>query len=173
MIVHLAIYAPSSPQRLMDIAKLLQVFEFVNSLIVVKPVGMAAQIGLAEASKIVYKINKNLIILSSISELSDVINYDKVVFVLPGQRGATDIETLFEEITDKRVVLVFRGGETTISKQDLALGIIATIDAFAEIDVSSPIAEVGITLYKLWKRLGQLRQVKSFQGSSVGDHHPS
>jgi len=173
MIVHLAIYAPSSPQRLMDIAKLLQVFEFVNSLIVIKPVGMAAQIGLAEASKIVYKINKNLIILSSISELSDVINYDKVIFVLPGQRGATDIENLFEEITDKRIVLVFRGGETTISKQDLAIGTIATIDAFAEIDVSSPIAEVGITLYKLWKRLGQLRQVKSFQGSSVGDHHPN
>ncbi|MEM2757298.1 MAG: RecB-family nuclease, partial [Sulfolobales archaeon] len=61
----------SSPQRLIDVAKVVYNFEYsniINTLVITKPVGSAAQVGIPEISKLAYKLGRTLVILPSINE---------------------------------------------------------------------------------------------------------
>ncbi|UXD21841.1 exonuclease [Ignicoccus pacificus DSM 13166] len=82
MEVYLVAHAPTSVQRLEDFAKL--AFNFgdpVKGLIVTKPSGVAAQVGLADVSKLAYKLDKKLIILPDIDDAIELLKPDEIYTV--------------------------------------------------------------------------------------------
>ncbi len=77
--VYVVGHAPTSVQRLEDFAKF--VFNFgepVKALIITKPSGVAAQVGVPEVSKLAYKLDKRLLILPDIDDAIEIIAPDKV-----------------------------------------------------------------------------------------------
>ncbi len=146
MRLHIAVYAPSSPQRLVDMARLAFAFDFVKSFIVVKPTGMAAQVGLADVSKMAYKLGKNLVILQSLSELIEVLKADKI-FVLVHDPEARSVE---EVQMEGDIIVVIQGGEAPIPKQEAALG--EPIRIPLDYGTSIPVADEAVLLYVLAKR---------------------
>ena len=145
--LHLAIYAPSSPQRLIDVARLAFSFDFVKSLVIVKPTGMAAQVGLADVSKLSYKTSRNLLILHSLSELSEVLRVDKM-FVLVHDSEAKSLKDI-EMRGD--IAIVIQGGDTPIPKQEIAFAEPITIPV--SYTSAIPVADTAILLYIISERL--------------------
>ncbi len=141
--LHIAVYAPSSPQRLVDMARLAFAFDFVKSFIVIKPTGMAAQVGLADVSKMAYKLGKNLVILQSLNELIEVLKTDRV-FVLVHDPEARSIE---EVQIEGDVVIVIQGGEAPIPKQEAAIG--EPIRIPLDYGITIPVADEAILLHVL------------------------
>jgi len=122
-LIAIAIYTPSSPQRLVDCARIVYSSGIIDTLIVVKPVGMAAQVGLAEISKIAYKAGKKLVILSQLDEVREVLNVDEVLYLVHDET-VQDVATTIKGLgLDKRLCIVVQGGEATIPRQELAKGI--------------------------------------------------
>ncbi|MEM1832411.1 MAG: RecB-family nuclease, partial [Desulfurococcaceae archaeon] len=71
--LYLALYSPSSVQRLLDFLKTVYA---VNNVVpvVIKPFGAAAQVGVPEAHRISYKLSKPLIILPEIMDLKRLLS---------------------------------------------------------------------------------------------------
>ncbi|HID80491.1 MAG TPA: hypothetical protein EYP48_02100 [Ignisphaera sp.] len=145
--LHLVVYAPSSPQRLIDIARLAFSFDFVKSLVIVKPTGMAAQVGLADVSKLSYKTNRNLLILHSLSELPEVIKVDRM-FVLVHDVEARDLKDI--EIQGD-IAIVIQGGDMPIPKQEIAVAEPITIAV--SYGSAIPVADTAILLFIINERL--------------------
>lgn len=74
-------HAPSSVQRLEDFAKLAFNLDLVDVLVVTKPSGVAAQVGLPEISKMAYKLDKKLVVLPDIDDAVELLKPDKVYTV--------------------------------------------------------------------------------------------
>ena len=82
MKVFLVAHAPTSVQRLEDLAKLAFGFgELVKGLIVTKPSGAAAQIAVPEVSKNAYKLNKVFLVLPDLDDALELFKPDKVYTV--------------------------------------------------------------------------------------------
>ena len=156
--LHLVIYAPSSPQRLIDIARLAFSFDFVRSLVIVKPTGMAAQVGLADVSKISYKTGRNLLILHSLSELSEVLRVDKM-FVLVHNAEARNLKDV--EIRGD-IAIVVQGGDTPIPKQEIAIAEPITIPV--SYGFAIPVADTAILLFIISECLKEESRCKVAKG---------
>ncbi|NPA84565.1 MAG: exonuclease [Crenarchaeota archaeon] len=75
-------HAPTSVQRLEDLAKLAFGFgDPVKGLIVTKPSGAAAQIGVPEVAKEAYKLNKVFLVLPDIDDAIELFEPDAVFTV--------------------------------------------------------------------------------------------
>ncbi len=120
MRIYLVAYAPTSPQRLVDLAKLAFSLSFVEALVVVKASGMAAQVGIPEVSKLAYKLDKKLIILPQLQDIKDVLQIDKVLIVVRDEE-AQSIEHI-EMPSNGRIAVVVQAGEVSIPRQELAIG---------------------------------------------------
>ena len=151
MNLYLVGYAPSSPYRLIDLAKVAYSFNFVKGFIVIKPVGLAAQSGLPEVFKIAYKHNKPLFILSNLSELKDVLSIEKLIFLIQSCKEAPDIEDLVKTLNAKSLAIIVQAGETPLTKEDITLGNVAKISELSEIFSPSAVAEATAALLKLSK----------------------
>jgi len=137
----IALYNVASPQRLIDVAKLVYGTGVVDTLIVVKPTGMAAQVGIPEVSKLAYRRGKNLVILSTLQEINEVLGQVRLVFIVHGMSG---IKYLDPSVLKEDVVVVVHGGEGAFTRGELSLGEPLTIQGFE--DVHSPVADVALVL---------------------------
>jgi SpoU rRNA methylase family enzyme len=137
--VFIALYSPTSVQRIIDFQK--TVYAFPGSIpVIIKPVGAAAQIGVPEAHRIAYKRNKPLIILPEISDLRDVLGVGKIYYV-----SSIGEEIDVNEIAGDEVALVISGGEHEPGKKELKD---VKIVKFKNIPSSLPaIALTAILLY--------------------------
>ena len=142
-----AIYNVSSPQRLVDVARLVYGSNVVDMLVVVKPTGMAAQVGLPEVSKLAYRKSKKLLVLTSVQELQEVLPGRRLVFIVHGVSGVGYLEDA--ELRGDEVFVV-HGGDGTFTRSELALGEAFTLRGFEELQ--NPVADVAITLYHLTTR---------------------
>ena len=142
-----AIYNVSSPQRLVDVARLVYGSNVVDMLVVVKPTGMAAQVGLPEVSKLAYRKSKKLLVLTSVQELQEVLSGRRLVFIVHGVSGVGYLEDA--ELRGDEVFVV-HGGDGTFTRSELALGEAFTLRGFEELQ--NPVADVAITLYHLTTR---------------------
>jgi SpoU rRNA methylase family enzyme len=136
--IHVVAFAPSSPHRLVDLARAAYSFNFVDGFIVVKPVSLAAQIGVPEVFKIAYKYGRSFYILANLRELKD---FSEVV----------------KNTVMNSIAIIVQAGETTINKDDLSLGIVARICEMSDLFSPNPVAEVTAALMKLLKILSSFR----------------
>lgn len=145
--VYLAAYAPSSPHRLQDLAKLAYSMKFVDAFIAVKPTGMAAQVGVPEVFRLAYKLDRRFLVLPRLSDIKELIKVDNVVFIVHSEE-APDICQLYLE-KEKSVALVVQAGETPFTKEDLAMGSIVRVAELEGYRSPNPVAEAAIALVKL------------------------
>ncbi len=149
--IYLVVYAPSSPQRLIDIAKLAFHSNIVTGLVIVKPIGMAAQSGIPEISKMAYKLDKKLIILPSMKDLRETLTISDIIFIVDSSHDVPDIEELQLDF-NKTMAIVIQGGEAMFSKEDLTLGQCAKISEFLP-GFSSAVAEATAAILKIYKKI--------------------
>ncbi len=147
--VHLITYAPSSPQRLNDLARIAIAYDFVKSFIVIKPTGMAAQVGLAEVNKLLYKHGKAFIVLSSIEDLYEIISLNKVIAIINNPEADIIDSILNKDLCSIEIGILVSAGETPIPREELAKCILAKIDPYSSKGVHVPTAIVAIVLDKL------------------------
>jgi len=121
-VYYIALYSPSSPQRLVDCAKVAFSTDLIAALVVIKPVGMAAQVGLAEVSKMAYKMGKNLVILSQIEELVEVLDVDRVLYLVHDPNAQRLSEVLKALGSNRKICIVIPGGEGALPKSDVVRG---------------------------------------------------
>ncbi len=118
MKVFLVAHAPTSVQRLEDLAKLAFGFgEPVKGLIVTKPSGAAAQIGVPEVSKMAYKLDKTFVVLPDLDDAIELMKPDKVYTV------SKDYGEQVTELEGGDVVLLIVGAsEPGLSKLEAQKG---------------------------------------------------
>ncbi|MEM4740359.1 MAG: RecB-family nuclease [Zestosphaera sp.] len=139
----------SSPQRLIDFAKLVYgLSNLRSSLVFTRISGMAAQSGVPEVSKYLYRLGKPLLLLPSPQDVIDLLKPDRILVL-----AKTDVSKDIEEIADSlkgRVALLVNGGDTPPPKTELSLGDHVMV---RELDPSTPPqALLAITLYVIMKK---------------------
>lgn len=116
--VFLVAHAPTSVQRLEDLAKLAFGFgEPVKGLIVTKPSGAAAQIGVPEVSKMAYKLDKEFLVFPDLGDAIDLLKPQKVYTV------SKDYGKRVRELEGGELVLLVVGAtEPGLSKLEASKG---------------------------------------------------
>lgn len=150
MLLYLIAYAPSSPQRLQDLAKLAFSMSIVSAFVVVKPVGMAAQIGVPEVFKLAYKLNKIFLVFPKLQDLKEILSIEDIVFVMNNVDNALDLCEI--ELSSNSVGIVVQAGETIFTKEELAIGKIVKITEIDSYRIPNAVADAAIVLSKLYKR---------------------
>lgn len=150
--VYLVAYAPTSPHRLVDLARTAYSINIVRGFIAVKPVGMAAQVGVPEVFRIAYRLGKNFLVLSHIGELKELLNIDNVVFIVQSSKEADDISGIVDKL-ENSVAVVVQAGETPFIREDLLRGYIARIQEFDDKLSPNAVAEATASLLKIYMHL--------------------
>jgi len=110
--LYVALYAPSSVQRVIDFIKTVYAFENVVPIII-RPYGAASQIGVPEAFRISYRLGKPLLLIPEIQDLENTLGISKRYYVSKkgDTRGVDDIE-------DGSCIII-NGGDQEPSKKEL------------------------------------------------------
>lgn len=139
----------SSPQRLIDFAKLVYgLSNLRSSLVFTRVSGMAAQTGVPEVSKYLYRLGKPLLILPSPNDVIDLLRPDKVL-VIAKTEISRDIEEVVSDLRG-RVALIINGSDTPPPKTELSLGDHVMV---RELDPSTPPqAVLAVMLYVITKK---------------------
>jgi len=143
-------YAPSSPHRLYDLAKLAFSMSIVSAFIVVKPVGIAAQTGLPEVFKLAYKLDRRFLVFPRLQDLKEMIKIDEALFIVHNVDDAPDIcEIDFRD--RENIGVVVQAGETPFTKEDLAMGRIVKMREMDAYRAPNAVADAAIALTKLYR----------------------
>lgn len=152
--IYLVAYAPTSPQRLIDLAKVAYSMDIVKGFIVIKPIGVAAQAGVPEVFRIAYKLGRNFLVLSRINELKELLNIDNIMFIVQNSKEAEDISKLLHKIKNgNSMAIVVQTGETPFMKEDLLHGYIAKIEEFDDKLSPNAVAEATASLLKIYSHI--------------------
>ena len=118
MKVFIVAHAPTSVQRLEDLAKLAFGFgEPVEGLVVTKPSGAAAQIGVPEVSKLAYKLDKPFFVFPDIDDALELLKPQRVYTV------SRDYGERVEKLEVEGVTLIIVGAsEPGLSKLEASKG---------------------------------------------------
>jgi SpoU rRNA methylase family enzyme len=144
--VYLVAYSPSSPQRVQDLARLAYSIGIVSAFIVIKPVGMAAQVGVPEVFRLAYKLDKRFFVFPRLQDLKEVMNIEQLLFVL----HQNDVRDLCETSIDKNsIALIVQAGETPFTKDDLTMGLPVKLSEIDSYCFPNPVADAAIALVKL------------------------
>ena len=116
--VFVVAHAPTSVQRLEDFARF--VFNFgdpIKALVITKPSGVAAQVGVPDVSKMAYKLDKNVMILPDIDDAIELLKPDVVYTVTYeyGSEGDVDLSS--------RAMIVVGLTDPGLTKQEAQKGI--------------------------------------------------
>ena len=117
-----AVNSISSQQRLIDVAKVVTAIEDlkVSSLVISRPTGMAAQSGIPEVSKIMYKAGKTLIVLPSLKDAVELLKPDLILiyFESPDSAYLDSIDLL----NIAKLMFVVDGSDFGPTTNELGLG---------------------------------------------------
>jgi len=149
--LYLVAYAPSSPHRLMDMAKLAFSMSMVKAFVAIKPTGIAAQTGVPEVFRLAYKLDKRFLVFPRIQDVKELINIDDALFLVH-QGDVQDVCSAVGQL-GKRVALVVQSGETPFTKEDLSMGRPVRISELDGYSSPNPVAEAAIALFKLYSAL--------------------
>lgn len=123
----------------------------VENLIISKAEGSAAMSGIPTAQRAVYKRQKNLLYLKDISDVIDLINPEKIFFVVPKKYTDNFLEKtkINDPIKqDKKVVIAFSGQKIGFSKKEMDLGIPIALDLPHDV---GPLGSLAIILNHVLK----------------------
>ena len=115
--LYLALYAPSSVHKLLDFVKTAYAVDGVVPVII-RPIGAAAQVGVPEAYRVSYKLGKPLVVLPEISDLSHLLNCNRVYYISEDGEPL-DFNLLIRQSKCNRIALVISSGEQEPSKKEL------------------------------------------------------
>ncbi|MCD6324234.1 MAG: hypothetical protein J7L55_03910 [Desulfurococcales archaeon] len=123
--VYVGINNVSSPQRLVDAVKTILAFEAggdleIKGVVVTKASGMAAQAGVPDASRLMYREGKPLILLPTLKDAVELLKPDMTLLNEQVKDSAAVCE--LEVPPNSRVLYVVSGHEDGFLKQELALG---------------------------------------------------
>jgi SpoU rRNA methylase family enzyme len=141
---YIALYAPTSVQRVIDFIKTVYVFNKYIPVII-KPIGAAAQIGVPEAYKYAYRMGKPLIVLPEINDIIEVLNAEKTYYISLSGREVSITDIMGEEDS----AIIINGGEQEPSKKELL-----NIDIIKPSEIPCnlpPVSLASIILYILSK----------------------
>jgi SpoU rRNA methylase family enzyme len=150
----------NSSQRVADTARIAFGLGY-KTLVISKAVGPAAQIGLPEAQKLAIRYNANIIFLSDLSEVIELLQPDVTLVVVPGKYGGANLSETLSKLSQrlseiKKVLLVFGGSEPGLTQKEMKLGEVVHPDGVIE-DIGT-VGTVAITLYAVSQTI-QARQV--------------
>ncbi len=110
----------SSVQRLVDMARIVVSLD-LEILVVTKAYGAAAQSGIPEASRLLLKERKGLVVLPELKDAVEFYSPDQVLLIdrdnAKAQLGVEELRGL-----QGRVMVVLNGSDAPFSPQELALG---------------------------------------------------
>ena len=114
---YIALYSPSSVQKLLDFVKTTYTVDNVIPVII-RPFGAAAQVGVPEAYKVAYKLSKPLLIFPELADLKNVLKCD-VLYYLSEDGERCDFSQLISSAHHKRVVLAISSGDQEPASREL------------------------------------------------------
>ncbi len=151
----ICIHNVASPQRLIDLAKVVFGLGDMNVLVASRITGMAAQTGVPEVMRYAYKLRKSFLVFPSLQDAIDLLKPDEVLLLVP--EGFPEAESLNSRTTqatqDKRLLLVISGSEDGFTRADLGLG-----DAVYLPGVKEFLPSVALVAIALWILRQSLRQ---------------
>jgi SpoU rRNA methylase family enzyme len=137
----IALHNTFSSKQVEEFAKI--VFGFgVDTIVITKATGSAAQSGVPVAHKLACKLGKNVLFFEDLDDAIEVLRPEKVILI--GNKGTCDKEIDFNSI-GKNDLVVFCGASTGFTKLELEKGGCAYI---VENEVGA-IGGVAIFLYKM------------------------
>jgi len=146
--LYLIAYAPSSPHRLYDLAKLAFSMSIVSAFIVVRPVGVAAQTGVPEVFKLAYRLDRRFLVFPRLQDLKEMVKMNDALFIVHNVDDAPDIcEINFKD--RENIGVVVQAGETPFTKEDLVMGRIVKISEMDVYRAPNAVADAAIALVKL------------------------
>ncbi|HDN75567.1 MAG TPA: hypothetical protein ENG05_00380, partial [Acidilobales archaeon] len=107
-------------------------------------------VGVPDISKMAYKLGKNLLIVSSLQDLSEVIDVGKVYIVYPAEGG--NYISLDKLSTDDKTLYIISGSDVGFTKSELALGEVIYVKPFKK--SIGVVAETTLITYGLMMKLG-------------------
>ena len=119
--------------------------------------GAAAQSGIPEAYKLIFKEGKNLLILNDVSDVVELLHTDKVYFITCSKDYEATLNDLVNDIVNgKKVIAVFNGSDVEFSRQELKYGLKTIIPEYNK-PISS-ISQATIVLYEVTRALSKLKE---------------
>ncbi len=119
MKISVVLHDVSSNNRLMDFVKeVLAYKKHINMVVISRPTGGAAQYGVPEASKLLFKYDIKFAIIPDITDLHELFGegFTTIQFTKNYGKEFKDLDDLK---IDKNILLIFSGSETGFSKNEL------------------------------------------------------
>ncbi len=139
---YVCLYNVSSVQRVIDFIK--TVYSFKDYIpVIIKPIGAAAQIGIPDAYKIAYKLDKPLIVLPELSDIMDVLDVRKI-YLITGKGVEKDLGEIMSSKDD--IAFVINGSDSDFTRQELQYG-----EPIKLRDISSSIPSIALAAILLYE----------------------
>ena len=146
-----------SVQKVLDFVKLCITSDIITLIVMSKVGGAAAQSGIPEAYKLIFKEGKNLLILNDVSDVVELLHTDKVYFITCSKDYEATLNDLVNDIVNgKKVIAVFNGSDVEFSRQELKYGLKTIIPEYNK-PISS-ISQATIVLYEVTRALSKLKE---------------
>jgi SpoU rRNA methylase family enzyme len=142
----------SSVQRLLDFARLVLALG-LKEIVVTKTYGAAAQHGLGELGRLVYKGGGSLLVLPDLPDAVELLSPDTTLIV-SRSAGSEPFDPMNPPRLSGRILVAFNGGDPDFSSNELSLG--KPIYPLNTRSRLGPAAEAALVLYPL------LRSVRDF-----------
>lgn len=142
----------SSVQRMIDFARLILALG-LREIVVTKTYGAAAQHGLGELGRLIYKGGGSLIVLPDLPDAVELLNPDTTLIVSRGA-GSEPFDPLNPPRVTGRILVAFNGGDPDFGPDEISLG-----KAIYPLNTKSrlgPAAEAALVLYPLLRSVGEL-----------------
>ncbi|NHI92705.1 MAG: hypothetical protein EAX96_09410 [Candidatus Lokiarchaeota archaeon] len=149
--LNVVLYNVHSSQKIKEITKLLIGFD-LNSIIIARALGSAAQEGVPDANKLAIKNDKNILYLKDLPDVMDIIKPSKVYVFAPKPYGKNEFnpsEIIQELKNNEKILLIFGGSAPGLSKRELDMGIPTYINTPKDVGTTGTIA---IALYEIYSR---------------------
>jgi len=119
MKISVVIHDVSSNNRLMDFVKeVLAYKKYINMVIISRPTGGAAQYGVPEASKLLFKHDIKFAIIPDLTDLHELFSEEFSIIQFTKNYGK-EFKDLDDLKIDNNILLIFSGSETGFSKNEL------------------------------------------------------
>jgi len=140
----------SSIQRMLDFARLVVSLR-LKRLVLTKVYGAAAQHGLGDLGRILYKSGVSLLILSDLSDAVELLKPD-ITFIVTKSNNPSSFDPLNPPTVRGRVLVAFNGGEPDFTPEESSLG--KPIYPRGTEGRMGPNAEASLVLYSLTRSVG-------------------
>ncbi|HDO20912.1 MAG: RecB-family nuclease [archaeon GB-1845-036] len=136
-----------SMQRVIEFAKICYGLGYYT-LVISRPIGTAAQVGVPEAQKVAFKMKGRLIVLPDLKDAIELLKPEKIILFAPKPYGKRRFNA--EEIADQilkgvRVMVVFGGLEPGLSGRELSMG----ESVYLDVGEIGAVGLAAVTLYEI------------------------